>query len=66
MDKKLYLVIFQVDADKTAILGSTQTSEQAFAIVRDFLSQNENIKTEQIFVEEYSYEKTLKILDYQE
>lgn len=66
MDKKLYLVVFQVDADKTAILGSTQTSEQAFAIVRDFLSQNENIKTEQIFVEEYSYGKTLKVLDYQE
>ena len=66
MDKKLYLVILKVDAEKMAILGTTQTSEQAFEIIRNFLVQNENIKTEQMFVEQYSYEKDLKILDYKE
>ena len=73
MDKKMYLVILQVDPQNIACsgttpqniiyLGTTPQKEQAFAIARDCLNQNPNIKAEQIQIEEYFFKNYLKILD---
>lgn len=62
-DKKMYSTIFQIDKDKQQILGVTFDYKQAFAIAQNFLNQNENVKSEQVFVEEYEFKKVLKILD---
>lgn len=62
-DKKMYSTIFQIDKDKQQILGVTLDYKQAFAIAQNFLNQNENVKSEQVFVEEYEFKKVLKILD---
>lgn len=63
LPKNMYLVILQVDPEKEAILGTTFDYKQAFAIAQNFLNQNENVKSEQVFVEEYEFKKVLKILD---
>lgn len=65
-DKKLYLVIFQVDQDKVAYLGTSPDYKQAFAIAQNFLNQNPNVKSKQVFVEEYFFKKVLKIVDIKE
>lgn len=63
MDKKMYLVILQVDPQNMAYLGTTPQREQAFAIARDCLNKNPTLKTEQIQIEEYFFKNCLKILD---
>lgn len=62
-DKKMYLVIFKQNEQQTAYLGTALNYKQAFAIAQNFLNQNENVKSEQVFVEEYEFKKVLKILD---
>ena len=62
-DKKMYSTIFQIDKDKQQILGVTPDYKQAFAIAQNFLNQNESVKSEQVFVEEYEFKKVLKIVD---
>jgi hypothetical protein len=65
-DKKMYSTIFQIDKDKQQILGVTLDYKQAFTIAQNFLNQNENVKSEQVFVEEYFLKKVLKIVDIKE
>lgn len=62
-DKKMYLVIFKPNEQQVNYLGTTFDYKQAFAIAQNFLNQNENVKSEQVFVEEYEFKKVLKILD---
>lgn len=65
-NKKMYSTIFQIDKDKQQILGVTPDYKQAFAIAQNFLNQNESVKSEQVFVEEYFFKKVLKIVDIKE
>ena len=62
-DKKMYLVVFKSNEQQVNYLGTTFDYKQAFAIAQNFLNQNENVKSEQVFVEEYFLKKVLKILD---
>lgn len=62
-DKKMYLVVFKLNEQQVNYLGTTFDCKQAFAITQNFLNQNENVKSEQVFVEEYTFNKVLKILD---
>ena len=62
-DKKMYLVVFKSNEQQVNYLGTTFDYKQAFAITQNFLNQNENVKSEQVFVEEYFLKKVLKILD---
>ena len=62
-DKKMYLVVFKPNEQQVNYLGTTFDYKQAFAIAQNFLNQNENVKSEQVFVEEYFLKKVLKILD---
>ena len=64
MKKELYTTIFEESPEKQHILGVSLTHEQAFALAQDFYRKNgDNVKTEQVFVEKYLLEKTLKIID---
>lgn len=63
LPKNIYLVILQVDPEKEAILGTTFDYKQAFAIAQNFLNQNPDVKSEQVFVEEFISQKELKILE---
>lgn len=62
-DKKMYLVVFKPNEQQVNYLETTFDYKQAFAIAQNFLNQNENVKSEQVFVEEYFLKKVLKILD---
>ena len=66
MKEKIYLTIFQIDPDKKTVLATTFAEDQAFKIAYDFLNMNTSVKAEQVFVEEFIFKKTLKILDYQD
>lgn len=65
-NKKMYLVVFKPNEQQVNYLGTTLDYKQAFAIVQNFLNQNENVKSEQVFVEEYFFKKVLKIVDIKE
>lgn len=62
-DKKMYLVVFKQNEQQTTYLGTTLDYKQAFAIAQNFLNQNPNVESKQMFVEEYFFKKVLKILD---
>ena len=65
-DKKMYLVVFKQNEQQAVYLGTALDYKQAFAIAQNFLNQNENVKSEQVFVEEYFLKKVLKIVDIKE
>lgn len=65
-DKKMYLVVFKPNEQQVNYLGTTFDYKQAFAIAQNFLNQNESVKSEQVFVEEYFFKKVLKIVDIKE
>ena len=60
---KIYLVTIQIDQDKQAYLGTTFDQEQAFEIVRQFLTQNDNFPIENIWVDEFTHERKLTIIE---
>jgi hypothetical protein len=61
MLENIYLVMLD-----TQIVGNALTQEQAFEVARNLLHNNPNVKTEQVFVKEFSFKKDLKIVDTQE
>ena len=63
MEKQMFVSIYQPNENQTNVLGVTENKEQAFAIITDVLKNNPQVKTEQVFVEKFIYEKTLKIID---
>jgi len=66
MDDKIYVAILQIDDDKTGVIATAYTSDQAFDAAQRFLRVNPNVKASQISVKEYLFKKELKMLDYQE
>jgi len=63
MDSKIYVVIFQQNEQQKTYLGTTFNYKQAFAIAQNFLSQNPNVESKQMFVNEYFLKNIKKIVD---
>ena len=60
--EKIYAVKLK-QQDNIQILNFTLQLEQANAIVRQVLSGNPQLKVEDIWVDEFIYQKSIKILD---
>ena len=66
-DKKLYMAVFQGAEDQPEqILGVEMTIERAWQIVTGVMSQNPGANANQFRVKEFTYQRDLKMLDYQE
>ena len=64
-NKKMYVLKINNNGNEN-IINVSIDQEQAMAAMREILAQNPNLQINDIWVEEYFYKKTLKILDYKE
>lgn len=64
-NKKVYVLKINNNGNEN-IINVSIDQEQIMAAMRGILAQNSNLQINDIWVEEYFYKKTLKILDYKE
>ena len=62
MEKTLFSVIVK-NNEQENIIGVYPNQEQAFETLRTILSQNPTLTIDNIWVEEYSFKKCLKVID---
>jgi hypothetical protein len=59
----MYAVMFKNDKGIEQIVAIEFEEEKAFATMRNLFSMNTNIKSEQVYINEYSLNKVNQILD---